>query len=68
MTLYDRLAEEHKEVLINDEQYPLTTGELIKFLKSTDFVNDLTLRTVVDLNYRFDCGLTIGDMYKLFNK
>lgn len=68
MTLYDRLSEENKQVLINDDKYPITTGELIEFLKSTEFVYELTLRTVVDLNSRFDCGLTIGDMYKLFNK
>lgn len=68
MTLYDRLTEEHKQVLLNDDQYPLTTGELIDFLKNTEFVKDLTLKAVSDLNSRFDCGITISDMYKLFNK
>lgn len=68
MTLYDRLSEEQKQVLLSDEEFSITTRELIESLQSTEFVYELTLCMVVDLNIRLNCGLTINDMYKLFKK
>ena len=68
MRLYYKLREEDQERLNESlRKYPLTTAELIDFLKSTEAIYDLTISKMVELSTRLGCRATIAGMYELFD-